>query len=248
MHSSSLLSSLRVFVMLILIHLASMDYVIAQADFQGRFLLTFNTTTGSSPEAPLMWNVQSKSGGRRMAIEIEDDMRQKGVKKYVMFNPVDSTWLMLMEIGNIRQGTKIHRAAMYRDTIKEEKSKYLITKEHRIIAGYDCKKCVRISNLYTSDLWITEQLNFDISNGYRLLSHCGMMGEIVRKGDWYNFKNKKGMILEVTSKNKVSGETYTIGVSAVKPNQADEKLFNVNAYKLSDIPEGQNCGPVENAR
>lgn len=206
--------------------------------------MTFKSSHEGDQNYPLLWNIQSSSNGGKMVMEIEDEMRQKGVSKRVMFNPVDSTWIMMMEIRNIKQGTRIHRAAMYRDTTKEIKTKTVETRLKRNIGGYDCKKIIRETKYYYTELWITDQINYNICTAYKLLSHCGMMSENVRKGDWFNFKNKKGMILEITTKNKLTGDSYTISISQLKLNEINPKLFDMAGFKISDIPEGQNCGPV----
>ena len=218
--------------------------VFSQTTFQGSFLMSFKSSGDSTSDVPLFWNVQSTANGGKTVMEIEDGMRSKGVSKRVLFNPTDSTWIMLMEIGNIKQGTRIHRAAMYRDTTKEVKTKMVSTRLKRAINGYNCKKIIIETKEYLTELWITDQINYSICNSYKLLCHCGMINENVRKGDWFERKNLKGMILEITSKNKITRESYSVFISELKPNFISPKLFDLSGYKLSDIPEGQNCGPV----
>ncbi|MEP7168792.1 MAG: hypothetical protein ABI855_05425, partial [Bacteroidota bacterium] len=91
---------------------------------------------------------------------------------------------------------------------------------------------------------ITPDINFNLSKTYKLLCHCGLMGEFAEKGNWYLMKKPKGMVLEVTSKRKNNGSAYTMNISAIQPGIISEKLFNLSGFKFSDIPEGQNCGAV----
>ena len=68
------------------------------------------------------------------------------------------------------------------------------------------------------------------------------MSEFVRNGDWYKFNKINGMILEVTSKNKSTGESYTMSISEIKTGVINNTFFSINGFLISDIPEGQNCG------
>ena len=73
-----------------------------------------------------------------------------------------------------------------------------------------------------------------------------MVNDNLRKGDWYLWHAVKGMILEVNSKNKDTGELYNMKISNIVPGFFDEKYFDINGFKISEIPEGQNCGvPME---
>jgi len=194
----------------------------------------------------MILNIQPESGGGKMAMEIQDEMKKKGVDKRVLFNPQDSTWTMLMEYVNTKIGTRIHAAAMFRDSTKVSKMKMKSSAARRTIAGYSCKKIILESDAYRSEVWLTNQFNFDLCYLYKLMNHCGLMSEYVRHGDWFTWKNSRGMIIEVTSANKKSGESYTMNISMIKPGIINESLFNTKGFKISEIPEGQNCGvPVK---
>ena len=71
-----------------------------------------------------------------------------------------------------------------------------------------------------------------------------MMNEYVRKGDWFLFETKKQMILEVTSKSKLTGDAYTLQITDIHPEEINPHFFETNGFRISDIPEGQNCGVV----
>jgi hypothetical protein len=71
-----------------------------------------------------------------------------------------------------------------------------------------------------------------------------MMSDVVRKGDWFMEKNIKGMILEVISTKKSNGEMYTMKISNIIPGNINKTFFNISGFRISDIPEGQNCGGV----
>ena len=207
--------------------------------------MSFTSSNIMIQDFPLQWTIQPVSGGIRMAMEIEDTMRKKGVDKRVLFNPTDSTWIMLMAIGNVKQGTKIHRAMMYRDSTLNQKEIVKSTKVAKIISNLKCYKTIRETDTFITEYWITNEYTFNICKVYKLLSHCGMMSESIRKGDWFNWKNSKGMIIEITTKNKLSGDSYTVSLSQIKLNDINLQLFNLSGYKISEIPEGQNCGPTK---
>ena len=80
------------------------------------------------------------------------------------------------------------------------------------------------------------------------MNHCGLMGEFVRDGDWFNWNDSSGMIIEVTSAKKKSNESYTMTISAINPGNISNDLFSIKDFKISDIPEGQNCGAKEEAK
>ncbi len=214
----------------------------AQNSFHGNFLMSFRSAAGSDQDAALLWNIQSALDGGKMAMEILDDMKIKGVTKRVLFNPADSTWTMTMEYVNSKVGTRIHAAAMFRATMKVQKIKMKTSGGRRIIDGYRCKKIILESDDYLSEVWLTDQFTFDLCYISKLVTHCGLMSDYVRHGDWFNWKNTKGMILEVTSTKKKTGESYTMNISEVKAVEVSQAFFNTSGFKISEIPEGQNCG------
>lgn len=215
--------------------------VSAQNQFRGSFLMSFYSTSEKSKSmAPLFWNVDHG----KMAMEIRDEMQKKGVTKRVMFNPSDSTWIMAMEFGNVKQATRIHAAAMFRDSLKNQKLEIKTSKEKKIIEGFHCYHVTIESKEYASSLWVTDEIQFNLPWIYRLLAHCGMMSDFIVRSDWFLWKKNKGMILEVTSVKKETGESYTMNISWLQPGVINQSAFNLDGYKISDIPEGLNCGPV----
>lgn len=216
--------------------------LMGQPVFSGSFLMSFKSPANNAVEEPMLWNIESRSDGARMAMEIQDTMRRKGVSKRVVFNPNDSTWTMLMSFGNVKQGSRIHRADLFRNPVKEQTLKIKSTTVKRTIAGYHCKKMIAESKNYTSEIWITKEFNFDICLLYKLLSHCSMINEVVRKGDWFKQKVADGMIMEITSVKKATAESYTVSISSVMPNEINPALFTTKDFRIAEIPEGQNCG------
>ena len=214
-----------------------------QNPFFGSFVMSFKVAESTRDE-PLLWIIEPVADGGKMALEIQDEMKNKGVSKRVLFNPADSTWTMMIEFNKIKQGSRIHAAMMYHDTVKRNELKRKITKERRNIGGYRCKKIIIESEKFIADVWVTDQVKFDLCNVYRLLSHCGMMSEFVRKGDWYFSKNLNEMIMEVTSIKKSTGELYTMSILMMKPGDTNESFFTTDGFKIADIPEGLNCGVV----
>src|ERR1043165_7698571 len=90
--------------------------VFGQKPFQGSFLMSFQSAE-SDKEFPLFWNIRNDSTGEKMALQVKDEMVKKGVVKRVVFIPVDSTWTMLISFNKVKQGTRVHGAAMFRDTM-----------------------------------------------------------------------------------------------------------------------------------
>ena len=217
-----------------------------QEIFNGSFLMTFASSTNAG-DYPMLWNVEPDSTGGRMALEIQDEMTRKGISKRILFNPSDSTWTMLMEYNKVKQGSRIHAADMYRPKTKKVKQKKItktLTNSRKRIEGYTCKKIVLESEDYYSEIWYTESLKFDLAKIYNLLSHCGMISDFVKTGEWYKSEKFPGMILEVFSQNKSTEEFYTLTLSQLKPGQINESFFTTAGFRISDIPEGQNCGTV----
>jgi hypothetical protein len=214
--------------------------VFGQKAFEGSFLMSFQSAE-SDKEFPLLWNIKNDSTGEKMALQVKDEMVKKGVVKRVVFIPVDSTWTMLISFNKIKQGTRVHGAAMYRDTMKHRDFSVLSTRETKIIDGYHCKKIIVESEKFTADVWVTKEINFDLCKIYRITSHCGMMNDIVRKGDWFNNRKLKSMVLEVVSTEKKTGQSYSIKISQISP-AIDPSQFDTENFKIADIPEGENCG------
>ena len=168
--------------------------------FQGSFIMSFKSSSDKGEDPPMLWNIKPALRGGEMAMELQDEMLKKGVSKRVLFNPKDSTWTMLMSFNNVKQGSRMHRAEMFRKKSVDRKIKTSVTAEQRTIDGYKCKKWIAESKNHKAEIWITETLRFDVCNLYKLLNHCSMMSDSVRKGDWFNVLYFRGMIMEVTSK------------------------------------------------
>ena len=77
-----------------------------------------------------------------MVLQVQDNMLKKGVNKRVLFKPADSTWTMTISFNNVKQGTRIHGAAMFRDTAKHKPVKFTNTSEKKILEGYICNKII----------------------------------------------------------------------------------------------------------
>jgi hypothetical protein len=212
----------------------------AQKTFSGTFLMTF-TSTQKDKDFPLLWTVEKPEQGSNLALQIQDPMMNKGVSKRVVFNPKDSIWTMLISFNKIKQGTRIHAAAMYRDTVKQRRVTIRTMKEFKYIEGYKCQKITIDSDKYLDEVWITEKIDFDLCSVYRLISHCGMMSDVVRKGDWFMTRSIRNMILEAKSSNKSSHETYTMHITGINKS-IDFSYFDMQDFKIADIPEGQSCG------
>ena len=99
------------------------------------------------------------------------------------------------------------------------------------------------SDEYLSEAWLTNQYRFNVCYIYKLLSHCGLMSGYVKNGDWYYWKNTNGMILEVTTTKKKTGESYTMSISNLNVGDTKQTQFSTKGFKIADIPEGQSCGP-----
>jgi Domain of unknown function (DUF4412) len=217
----------------------------AQKEFSGTFTMLIQTSDKTDKEIPLSWYLQPKKDGRMMAMQIMDEQLSKGVNKRVIFNPTDSTWLMLMGVNKIKQGTKIHRAAMFRDSTESAIYTPKKSKETKIINGYLCHKFSLKTKKNVSEIWVTNQLQCNIGFIYKLLRHCGMIETSARKGDWYRSKYIKGMILEIHSQNLASGDDYTMKITDLQLGVIKQELLNIEGYRISVIPEGQNCGVQE---
>ena len=216
--------------------------VCAQDLFLGSFLMSFKSQQTDINDVPLLWYVEQNSKGMRMMMEFQDEMLQRGVSKRVIYDPADSSWTMLLSMNNIKQGTRVKRAKLFRNEKNNHSLIIKQTADHKIIEGYDCRKIIAQSNNYVAEIWLTKELNFDLCHIYKLLSHCGMVSEFMRKGEWFFWQGAKGMILEVTSRRTGSDEYYTLNISMIKQYKVDDKIFSTNGFKISEIPEGQNCG------
>ncbi len=239
---------LRELTIVIFIIICNFRAISGQTAFNGSFKMSFDVAEREK-NVPLLWYVEDGKANNQMTFELQDEMIKKGVSKRVLFNPSDSTWTMLIEFNKIKQGSRIHAAAMYRDSIKHTSLIVKSTKEKRIIEGYQCSKIIFESDSSIAEGWVTKDINFDLCNIYRLLSHCGMMNEYIQKGEWYFSDKVKTMILELTSRNKSTGESYTLKITNVTPGNINKKFFNLDGFKISDIPEGLNCGvSIENSK
>ena len=218
--------------------------LLGQEVFHGNFLMSFSSSTEKIMDSPMLWNIESINNGGRMALQIQDELLDKGVSKRVIFNPADSTWTMLLSLNSIKQGSRVKRGEMYRQS--KSGNKILIKADHakRIIAGYKCKKYTFESSKYKAEVWVTNEIKFDLGHIYKLLAHCGMVSDIMRKGDWFLSGFSNGMILEVTSHKIETDESYTMHISDIHKSDVNEKMFDITGFKISEIPEGQNCGVI----
>ena len=157
--------------------------IFAQQRFRGSFLMSFSFSTKENMP-PLLWNVD----GDKIAIEIQDTMKRKGVTRRILFNALDSTWLMCMEFNDVKQATRMRTKNMAGKEINYNK-KYLKSLQTKITAGnYTAEKMVYTTKQSTDTLAITRQLNFDLPKYYTLLCHCGLINISLREGKWYHIK------------------------------------------------------------
>ena len=218
-----------------------------QVAFEGTFQMNFNTSTNiKSDLGALIWSIDKPGKGNRVAMEIEDEMKKKGVNKRVLFDFNDSSWTMVMAIKNIRQGTKIMSRKMYRDSCSIKKINKKEVKEPEIISGLKCKKIIITNAGFESEVWITDQYNYDLSKMYELMLHCGLMDPMLKKGKWYEYHiRKKGMIIKVRTQNKETGENYSLQIDHIRPGNISPIAFDLKDYKISIIEEGKNCAAVD---
>jgi len=216
-----------------------------QVNYRGSFLMTFSTSELKNNENALLWNVEEASDSSRIAIEIQDEMKKKGVSKRIMFSPTDSTWTMLMSFNKVKQGTRIKAPAMYRDDKPLKDYNIRSTNSRKTIDSIKCVKVIVETNRNIAEIWMAEKIKFDLAGSYFLLSHCGMIGDVVRNGDWYRVASLDKMIMEVKNTDKKSGETYSLKVSQLNHNKPGNEYFTTEGFLISDIPEGQSCGPIK---
>ena len=233
---------IKIQTLLFVMFLFFFDSISAQKTFQGSFTMSFETADPEK-DPPMLWNIKSDSSGSEMVLQVQDNMLKKGVNKRVLFKPADSTWTMTISFNNVKQGTRIHGAAMYRDTTKHKPVKLTNTSEKKKLEGYTCNKIIVESENYIAELWVTNEIKFDLCKIYRLLSHCGMMSDFVRKGDWFINQKLKTMVLEASSTKKSTSQTYSMRITGIS-NKIDLSHFDIAGFKIADIPEGQSCGPM----
>ncbi|CAN5688365.1 hypothetical protein BH11BAC1_BH11BAC1_18790 [soil metagenome] len=209
--------------------------------FRGSFLMSFSEGNASQKKA---WPFHCTTDVTKTAIEIKDEMNTKGVNKRIIYNLLDSSWLMLLSYNNVKQATRINATAMFSDKMIVPKVKILLTGETKMIDGNSTKKYIIESETDSAVAWIAAGMNFDIGNLYKMLAHCGMMNSYVDDGTWYYAKKIRGMVLEVTSYSKTNGTSYSMFVTGIQPNEIIVPYFDLAGYKITDIPPGENCGQV----
>jgi hypothetical protein len=228
-------------ILFILIFFQFTVYAQKALPFRGSFMMSFSE---SSPGQKILWPFECTTDVVKIGLEVKDVMNAKGVHRRILYNMADSTWLMLMSYNKVKQGTRIKAAAMFRDTMQSPSVKIKAVREEKIIEGYTCKKIIAESKSDSAILWVTADINFDVCRLYKMLAHCGMMSGSLDEGTWYYAKKLKGMVLEVTSINRKTKESYSMNISSFKPNEVQYDFFDLEGYKISNIPEGQSCGPM----
>lgn len=208
-------------------------------NFRGRFLMSFSFNTKENMP-PLLWNVD----GDKIAIEIQDTMKRRGVTRRILFSAKDSTWTMAMAFNNVKQATRMRTKNMEgKETPLNPKALKPVsgtyTSEHYAVTKlvYDSKEC-------TDSISTISTIAFDLPCYYTMLCHCGLVNQSLRKGRWHTLKKSRGMIIYARSFDKKSGELYTVSISDIKHGDINPSLFSLEGFKISDIPEGQSCGPM----
>lgn len=208
---------------------------------RGSFIMSFNEDSMAVKKA---WPFQCSTDITKTGLEIKDDMNRKGVMKRIIYNRVDSTWLMLLSFKGVKQATRIQAGSMFSNKMKTPMVTTKSTGEKKLIGEYSCTKYISVSEDDSAVVWATEELRFDICELYRMLAHCGMMTDNIDDGTWYYSKKLKGMVLEVTSYKKSTGGYYSMFISGIKQNEIDMSVFDLSGYRITDIVEGGNCGPA----
>lgn len=204
--------------------------------------MSFESTGTQSKEPSILWTIRQDTKHPDYMMEIKDEMNVKGVIKRAMFSPADSTWIMTLAYNMNKQAVKVHSSSMYRDSVQDDKKiTFKKTTEQKRIQGILCRKVIFESEKYYSEVWVSDSFKVELAKLYGLMSHCGMAGEFIRKGDWYKTGKVKGMILEVYCREKKTGASYTIRISSIHTGSVDDKIFSLSGFKISEIPEGQSC-------
>lgn len=232
-----MLKGKKLFFVLVLVDVCNCAY--AQQTFRGSFLMSFAFSTKENMP-PLLWNVD----GNKIAIEIQDTMKRKGVTRRILFNALDSTWTMCMEFNDVKQGTRMRTKNMVGKEVSFKPSQLKKLNTTSSSGSYVADKMVFETKAAIDTLAITQQVNFDLPKHYALLSHCGLINISLRKGNWYNIKKSKGMVTYVKSVDGKSNNSYTVSITNIKPGNINPALFSTKGFKISDIPEGQSCGPM----
>ncbi|MEO8086726.1 MAG: hypothetical protein ABI763_07900 [Bacteroidota bacterium] len=209
--------------------------------FRGSFLMSFSEGNASQKKA---WPFHCTTDVTKTGIEIKDDMNAKGVNKRIIYNLLDSSWLMLLSYNNVKQATRIHANAMFSDKMVVPKVSMRLTHETKLIDGYRCDKYIIESEKDSAVVWVAAEFNFDLCKLYKMLAHCGMMSSYVDDGTWYFAKQIRGMVLEVTSYSKSNGTSYSMLISGIQQNEIIIPYFDLAGYKITDIAPGENCGQV----
>ena len=215
------------------------NHTIAQQVFRGSFLMSFAFSTKENMP-PLLWNVE----GEKIAIEIQDTMKQKGVTRRILFNAKDSTWTMCMEFNDVKQGTRMRTKKMAGKEVAFKPAQLKSLQTFEIIDIYTATSMVYKTPTVTDSLAVIQEYNFDLPKYYTMLSHCGLVNISLRKGNWYNNKKNKGMIVRAKSIDKKTNTHYTVTITKIKQGDINPALFSTKGYKITDIPEGQSCGPM----
>ena len=234
-------------IFILFIALFSKDPVYSQQalPFRGSFKMSFSE---SSPGQKKMWPLGCTSDVVKLGLEFQDEMKTKGVQKRIVYDLADSSWLMLMEYNKIKQGIRIKSAAMFGDSMTAPEIKVKSVPGEKIIEGYRCRKNIAESKSDSAVMWVTNEINFDICRLYKMLAHCGMMSGSFVDGSWFYTTNMKGMVMEVTSVNRKTSQSYTMNISSIRPNDVHFDFFDLDGFTMTDIPEGQNCGPMVNEK
>lgn len=112
----------------------------------------------------------------------------------------------------------------------DKKIKVTPTDETKVISGYTCKKTILSSKEMTSDVWTTDELEYESSDVFRSLqSYNNKKNDFVEK-----HAGVSGFPILIEATGKKASESMVMTITDIREGQVNEALFSTEGYQVVD--------------
>ncbi|MEZ4776286.1 MAG: DUF4412 domain-containing protein [Bacteroidia bacterium] len=155
-------------------------------------------------------------------IMIYDRQTRKSTMKTVKGNEKTA---MITKIPNIKVGVS---------NTSVDKENYTITPtgQTRVIEGYLCKEYIVDTEKELSHVWLTEDLNVDVTSLTDFIKVKDSNGGMT---DYTNVYKIKGFLLESHTETKGKDETHDIFIKNLKIGSVDKNIFSTDGFTVTDM-------------
>lgn len=204
----------------------------AQEQFNGRILLNIS---GTDIKEPMDVTYYLLNGEVLMKPQVQPNQRGKEEDMAILFKPQQKVFFILIsgKEGKMAMRNSYESIVRQLDTNEIERPTITPTNETKTINGYVCHKVTAETSKTTTDMWLTNDLNFHLG---KLMAYSSM-GKGRSQDEGRNWGDVNGASLETVVTDRVRRTVSTILVKEISNEKPNPTLFNISEYQVMEMPQ-----------